>query len=120
MNPHSERDRLELMEQCTYEAVQTVFGHLSLDHIKNPPRPYFDAKLARQIAIRIMNVDFDAPRRRLCTMQSRQRTSISFAVQAVERRMECEVFRAAYDGMAAQALASFQRQMSDQRGKLHL
>lgn len=109
MNPFSEADRLDLMECAAFEAVQRLFSHLSVEHIRKPPRHMMDAKLARQIAIRIMNVDFHAPRRRITAMQGRQRTSISFAIQAVDRRLENEVFRAAYQQMAGTALMLYQK-----------
>lgn len=109
MNVHDERDHLALMERCAFEAVQVAFPHLSVAHIRKPPRPWFDAKLARQIAIHILNTEFDVPRHRITTMQARQRTSISFAMQAVQRRMVCPTFRAAYEGMAARAQATYAR-----------
>ncbi len=107
MNPFSEADRLDLMERAAFEAVQKLFSHLPVEHIRKPPRHLMDAKLARQIAIRIMNVDFNAPRRRITTMQGRQRTSISFAIQTVDRRLENEVFRAAYERTANIARARY-------------
>lgn len=111
MNVHDERDRLALMERCAYEAVRATFSHLSVAQIRNPPRPWFDAKFARQIVIRIMNVDFDAPRRRLSIMAGRRRAAIAFAIEAVDRRLECDVFRASYERMAAHALTSYGRRV---------
>ncbi|MCV9966351.1 hypothetical protein OIU34_31240 [Pararhizobium sp. BT-229] len=81
-----------------------MFQHLSIDQMREPPRTMFDAKLARQIAIRIMNVEMGLPRNRITKMMDRQRTSTSFAIQAVERRLTDGVFRKAYGRMARHAL----------------
>ncbi|WP_139812536.1 hypothetical protein [Ensifer aridi] len=110
-NPHDYEHRYELMADCAFRAVQSVFGHLAVDDIRKPPRALKDAQLARQIAIRIMADDFGMEQRYICRMQGRQRTSIHFAIQTVEKRMECEVFSAAYEGMVAEAFASYDLRM---------
>ncbi|SOC41630.1 hypothetical protein SAMN05892877_10936 [Rhizobium subbaraonis] len=107
VNPYSESERLGLMLSCCYDAVRTGFRHLALRHIISPPRNWFDAALARQIAIHILNVEFEVPRRRIVAMQARQRTSISFAIQAVDRRLEDPVFARAYRRMADHAKKLF-------------
>ena len=115
MNPHSSDDRNALMEQCAYEGVALVFKHLTIDQMRHPPPQLFDAKLARQIAIRIMNVDMKMPRNRITTMMGRQRTSTSFAVQAVDRRLEDNIFRVAYERMAGLAVALYARRMAGRK-----
>lgn len=45
---------------------------------------------------------------KLAEFSERQRTSIHFALQAVARRLECEVFRAAYDRMERAARELYQ------------
>lgn len=102
-NPHSYDHRAELEHACAVKAVQGVFGHLTVAQIINPPRAYKDAQLARQIAVHIMVQGLRIEQRQISRMQGRQRTSIHFALQAVERRLECPVFRAAYERMEAQS-----------------
>lgn len=109
MNPHDERDRVALMEQCAYEGVAKVFQHIAIETMRNPPHGMFDAQLARQVAIHILNVDMGLPRNRITAMMGRQRTSTSFAIQAVDRRLEDAVFSKAYDKMARHALALYER-----------
>jgi hypothetical protein len=111
LNPYSEQERLNVMLSCCYAAVQTGFRHLPIRFIIDPPHNMFDAALARQIAIHILNVHFDVPRRRIVDMQERQRTSISFAIQAIDRRLECPVFARAYERMAARASDLFMREI---------
>lgn len=106
-NPYSEAERLEIMLSCCYAAVQSGFRHLALRHIIEPPHNWFDAALARQIAIYIFNIEFEVPRRRIVAMQARQRTSISFAIQAIDRRLEDPAFAHAYLRMAARAKVLF-------------
>lgn len=103
MNPYSEEERLQTMLACCFRGAQFGFRHLALRDIIDPPHEWFDAALARQIAIHILAVKFDVPRRRIVKMQARQRTSISFALTAVERRLQDGTFEAAYRRMAARA-----------------
>lgn len=107
MNPYSAEERLQTMLACCIKGVQSGFQHLAVRHIIDPPHAWFDAALARQIAIHILNVEFDVPRRRIVAMQDRQRTSISFAIQAVDRRLQDPVFARAYARMAARAIDLF-------------
>lgn len=110
-NRHRFDHRYELMAGCCFETVQATFSHLSMDQIRKPPRHFKDAQLARQIAIRLMAVDFSVEQRQISRMQARQRTSIHFAIQTIDERMECGVFRAAYDRMAEQALRLYELKM---------
>lgn len=102
-NVHSSDERSVFMAECAYRAVQTLFRHLSLDQIRQPPRQYMEAKFARQIAIHIMVNRLYMEQRQICRIQLRQRTPIHFALRAVEARLEHELFAAAYDRAAALA-----------------
>ncbi|PTM92857.1 hypothetical protein [Mycoplana dimorpha] len=96
LNPYSEAQRVEMMLVCCYKAVHGHFSHLPLRDIIEPPHSLFDAALARQMAIHILNVEFGVPRRRIVAMQARQRTSISFAIIKIDERLECAVFERVY------------------------
>ena len=111
-NPYSEAERLEVMLACCYRAVGQHFSHLPIAHIIEPPHSLFDAALARQVAIHIFHVEFGVPRRRIVTMQARQRTSISFAIIKIDERLDCPVFACAYATIAARAKDLFMKQIS--------
>jgi len=111
INPYSEDERLQLMLSCCYAAVNTGFDHLALRDIINPPHEWFDAALARQIAIHILATAFGVPRRRIVTMQERRRASIASAILAVDARLEQPVFERAYKRMTNRALSLFQEQI---------
>lgn len=107
-NPYNFEHRGQLAHACAVTAVQTVFGYLTTEQITTPPRAYKDAQFARQIAIHIMVHTLRVEQRHITRMQGRQRTNIHFALQAVERRLECSVFRAAYDRMAMEAATHYE------------
>ncbi len=107
INPYSEEERLQVMLSCCYAAVKTGFSHLAMRDIINPPHEWFDAMLARQIAIHLVVTVFDVPKRRVVAMQARQRTAIAFAIRAVDARLDHPVFERAYKRMASRALALF-------------
>lgn len=111
MNPYDENERCQVMLSCAYAAVQTGFRHLPMRFIIEPPHNMFDAALARQIAIHIMNVQFNVPRRRLVTIQERRRASIAIAINNVSERLECPVFARAYERMAMRAEELFMREI---------
>ena len=111
INVHSYYERAELAHACAVKAVQTGFSYLPIARIIKPPRADKVAQLARQIAIYIMVQGLDIEQRQISRMQGRQRTSIHFALQAVERRLECPVFCTAYERMAMQAHTQFEATM---------
>ena len=111
LNPYDEGQRLEIMLACCFKAVSQHFRHIAIRDIIRPPRDLLDAALARQVAIYILHVEFEVPRRRIVSMQARQRTSISFAIQRVDDRLSCPVFAKAYGRMAARAKDIFMQQL---------
>jgi len=106
-NAHSFNHRCDLAARCAIEAVSNGFQWLSVEQIEKPARSQKDAQFARQIAIRIMAFDLQIEQRHIARMQGRQRTSIHFALQTVEERMEEPVFAVVYEGMAANAQAAY-------------
>ncbi|KEG17073.1 hypothetical protein ACMY46_06290 [Bartonella bacilliformis] len=103
INPYSEVERLETMLACSFKAVNGGFRHLPIRYLIDPPHHLFDAMLARQIAIHILHYQFQVPRRRIVSMQARQRTSISLSIQAINRRLAEPVFAKAYQKWAGRA-----------------
>lgn len=85
------------------EGVRTGFGHLSAADIAYPPHQWFDAMLARQIAIHIAIRRLQIGQRRLAREIERNKGAIVKALQTVERRRADSCFAAAYEAMAAAA-----------------
>ncbi|APX68870.1 MULTISPECIES: hypothetical protein [unclassified Brucella] len=111
-NPFSEEERLQTMLACCYAAVQQGgFQHLALRDIIDPPHEWFDAMLARQIAIHILATRFGVPKRRIVMMQARKRTSIAFAIRTIDRRLERVTFEEAYRRMATLAWNLFEQEL---------
>lgn len=111
LNPYSEDQRLQVMLTCCFTAVKSGFQHLAMRDIIEPPHQWFDAMLARQIAIHLFHHQFDVPKRRIHEMMNRRRRSISEACYAVENRLECPVFTKAYERMAKRANDLFMREI---------
>ena len=107
LNPYSEAERIDAMLAACYAAVAEHFSHLPVRYIIDPPHHLYDAMLARPIAIHIANVRFEIPRRRIAELLNRQRTSISFGCQQVNRRRREPCFEAAYVAMALRAKELF-------------
>jgi hypothetical protein len=103
MNPYSAEERQNTMLACVYKATQEQFSHLSVRQVIDPPVDMLDAKLARQIAIHILNVEFDIPRRRLVAHLKLARSTILFAIRTVDYRREEPAFDRAYRRIAARA-----------------
>lgn len=80
-------------------------------NIIDPPHGLFDVALARQIAIHILHYQFEVPRRRIVSIQERQRTSISLSLQVINRRLMEAVFARAYRRWAGRAMDLFLREM---------
>jgi len=110
-NPYDEDERLAMMLACAQKSVQMHFSHLPMQFIVSPPHSLFDAMLARQIVTYIMNVRFHVPRRRLCKMMDRRRTSTAFACDAIKSRRNIAAFDAAYTVMANRAVHLFEREL---------
>ncbi|EFO31640.1 conserved hypothetical protein [Roseibium sp. TrichSKD4] len=110
-NPYDEDERLAMMLACAQKSVQMHFSHLPMQFIIDPPRNLFDAMLARQIVTHILNARFLIPRRRLCKMMGRRRTSTAFACDAIEDRRDIAAFDAAYVTMVERAVKLFEREL---------
>lgn len=113
-NPYDADERLTVMLACCFKAVSIHFSHIPVREIVEPPHGHFDAALARQIAIHILNIEFGIPRRRIVKMQARQRTSISFAILRIDERLTCPVFGKAYARMAARAKDIFMQNIKEE------
>ena len=103
INPYSEDERLQAMVSACYRASRSHFSHLPIRQIINPPADMFDAKLARQVAIHLLNVEFAIPRRRLVTTLGLARWTVAQAVSVIDGRRLEPVFENAYTRIAARS-----------------
>lgn len=92
-------------------AVAKHFRWLEVATIENPPHQYFDAYLARQIAVHITCEFFGVPKRRLSDLTERARARVSEAIGVVESRRGEAVFENAYRVMCADAHSLFSKLM---------
>lgn len=102
-----------LVAEAAYAAVAQMFPWLSVDDIRHPPRKFMDAKLARQVAIYFLATQAGIPQRQIGRLQGRQRTSIHFALRAVEKRLHCERFAAAYDQLEEWAMMHYRALLTE-------
>jgi len=117
VNPYSDEERLQAMVASSYRATRSHFNHLPLRHIINPPAEMFDAKLARQLAIYVLHVDFNVPRRRLVVLLGVARWTVMQAVRVVEARRFEPVFDKAYERIAARAKDNFMTMLHEAAGQ---
>lgn len=88
---------IERLFQASVKGVQTEFKHLSFDDIMYPPHQWFDAALARQIAIHVLNSRFDVPKRRIAMELVRSRAAVNRALEIVDGRLAHEDFAQCYE-----------------------
>lgn len=117
INPYSEEERLQAMISACYNASRSHFNHLPLRHIINPPVDMFDAKLARQMAIYVLHIDFDVPRRRLVSVLGVARWTVMQAVRTVEQRRFEALFDRAYERISARAKDNFMTALHQAAGQ---
>lgn len=92
--------------EASVTGVQTGFKHLSRTDIAHPPHQWFDAMLARQIAIHIAVRRHHVALRRIARELDRNKGSVLLALKAVDRRLANEKFGRAYEDMAEQVEAA--------------
>lgn len=117
INPYSEEERLQAMISACYTASRSHFNHLPLRHIINPPLDMFDAKLARQMAIYVLHIDFNVPRRRLVSVLGVARWTVMQAVRTVEQRRFEALFDRAYERISARAKDNFMTALHQAAGQ---
>jgi hypothetical protein len=112
-NPYSEGERLTAMVSATFRATRSHFNHLPIRFLIDPPVELFDAKLARQITIHILNVEFDIPRRRLTKLLGVGRAMVLQSIRTVDERRLEPVFERAYERIAARARDNFMTALAE-------
>lgn len=109
---YNQQRRLELIFDCTFNAVQKGFKHLPIRFIIEPPHRLFDAMLARQIVIHMVHNVFAVPRRRIVQALHRGRASISVSISAVNMRLQEPNFAREYEKWARTAKATYTHELS--------
>lgn len=84
--------------------VRTRFKHLSRADICAPPHQWFDAALARQIALHLLHREFDVPKRALAGEIVRSREAVNRALRTVDERLRDETFAQSYSAMKRRAI----------------
>ena len=106
------------MISACLRASRTHFNHLPIRDVINPPRDLPDAQLARQIAVHILEVEYQIPRRRLVKLMGMARTTVLGAMRTVDWRLQEPVFERAYVRIAARSkdlfMAALHEAASDQ------
>ncbi|ANM05252.1 hypothetical protein AMC78_CH03183 [Rhizobium phaseoli] len=88
-----------------FAAVREGFPHLAVGEIVEPPHDWFDAALARQVAMHLMVTEFKWPKRRVVETENRSREAINRALRMVDARLGSLRFAAHYRTMALRARA---------------
>lgn len=112
-NPYSQDERLAAMISAAFRASRSHFNHLPIRHLIDPPVELFDAKLARQITIHILNVEFDIPRRRLTKLLGVGRAMVLQSIRTVDQRRLEPVFERAYERITARARDNFMTALAE-------
>ncbi|MBP1852718.1 hypothetical protein [Rhizobium halophytocola] len=114
LNRHDEHAMYDATIHACILAVREGFPHLSARDIIDPPRQWFDAALARQIALHLMVVEFDWPKRRIVIHEERSREAINRALRTIDARLEGSRFEAHYRRMAEAARGFLAEQLEEQ------
>jgi hypothetical protein len=112
-NDYDENERNTVCYRCCIAAVQLSFPHLAVRDIIDPPHHWFDAALARQIAIHLMVTKFHVPRRRIAIDLNRNRASIGTAMTTIDNRLSDPTFEAAYGDIAERSESYFQIKLQE-------
>lgn len=107
VNRHDQLEVHNLTFHACVVAVANGFPHLPIDAIINPPHPWFDAALARQVVIHLMVNEFHIPKRRVVLVQQRTREGVNRGLKTIDIRLQTPAFEAHYRRMAVDAQSHF-------------
>ena len=105
LNLHSSKDRFNTTTSAVFAAVAEHFGHLAVKDIISPPRSWFDAYIARGVAMHVMVHIFNLPVRHLTKTTGRTRWIVNRSCRQIDDRLQCPVFQQHYQKIAARAEA---------------
>lgn len=113
LNLHSQSALHDAAFHACVLAVRDGFPHLALRDIIDPPHRWFDAALARQVAIHLMVRVFHIPKRRVVEHQERSREAVNRALRTIDERLQSPRFANHYRRIAEAARASLTARMED-------
>lgn len=90
------------LHACLY-AVRDGFPHLAIRDIVDPTHGWFDAALARQVAMHLVIREFGWPKRRVVETEERSREAINRALRTIDSRLKHERFATHYQMMKERA-----------------
>lgn len=100
------REAVVPLFEASVRGVKSRFPHLSEADIASPPHHWFDAALARQIALHLLVQHFDVPKRAVAEELERSRDAVNRALRTIDERLQYPEFQDAYDAMAESAHAA--------------
>ncbi len=103
MNRSDQKQIYEATMHACLCAVRDGFPHLAFRDIVDPPHQWFDAALARQVALHLMIREFGWPKRRVVEIEDRSREAVNRALRTIDRRLESPRFARHYQTMKAHA-----------------
>ena len=101
--PFTDDGGVHALLEVAVSAVQAAFPHLSKEDIAFPPHHWFDAALARQIAVHVMVAEFQVPKNRIVRELQRNKAQVQRAMETVEERMRSAEFKRTYGVIVATA-----------------
>ena len=93
-------EALSDIQAACYIAAAELFPWLSLRDVIAPPHEWFDAALARQVALHLMVQTFFVPKRRVVEMHGRSREALNRGLRTIDQRLEGPAFFACYQRCA--------------------
>jgi hypothetical protein len=103
INIYDQEEMYEATLHACFASVREGFPHLTVRDIVDPPHRWFDAALARQIAMHLMIREFGWPKRRVVEMEDRSREAVNRALRTIDERIANERFAQHYQTMAERA-----------------
>ncbi|WP_258571161.1 hypothetical protein [Flavimaribacter sediminis] len=99
--------------EASVRGVQSRFPHLSEADIVSPPHHWFDAALARQIALHLLVEHFDVPKRAVAKELERSRDMVNRALRTIDERLQYPEFQDTYSAIAESARAALNKEESE-------
>lgn len=107
--PHDESGGKRPLFDACVQGVQLRFKHLDPLDIHHPPHCWFDAALARQIAVHLLCRNFGVPKRAVAGDIMKSRAAVNRALESVDERMGNPHFAASYEAMRRHAVLAAKR-----------
>jgi hypothetical protein len=101
--PQASKNRAQMIFEASLRAVQETLSHLSIENIEHPPHAWFDAILARQIAVHVAIKELGLARSQYAANYHRTAKSVRVAIDTVDDRNLSPEFADTYAVIAKRA-----------------